>query len=274
MPELPEVETVKRSLEPLVKDKTISDVEIFYGGIIKYPQPEKFKEMICGRKIIDINRRGKYLLFNLEDNNTLVIHLRMTGQLTVCDRNTSMGKHTHLVFHISSEHDLRFTDIRKFGMIYLVSTGDWCRIIGLQNLGYEPLSKEFNLEAIEKLIVGSKGLIKHFLLKQSNIAGIGNIYADEILFSAGIHPKRNIQTLAQSEIENLYNAIKQKLEEGIKYRGTSFSDYVDGRGKKGGFQEKLYVYGRGGKPCLKCGALLEKSVIAGRGTVFCPKCQG
>jgi len=273
MPELPEVETIKRSLEPLVKDKIISDVEIYYDGIIKYPQPEKFKEMICGRKIIDINRRGKYLLFHLDDNNTLVIHLRMTGQLIVCDRDISFGKHTHLIFRISSRRDLRFTDIRKFGTVYLVPTSDWTRIKGLQNLGYEPLSKKFNFETLKNLITGRKRLLKVFLLDQSKIAGIGNIYADEILFSAGLHPKREIQMLTQSEITNLYNAITQKLEEGIKYRGTSFSDYVDGRGEKGSYQEKLHVYGRGGKPCLKCGALLEKSIIAGRGTVFCPKCQ-
>jgi formamidopyrimidine-DNA glycosylase len=273
MPELPEVETVKRSLEPLVKGKTIQGVEILYGGIIKTPYPSEFIETLTGRTITDLERRGKYLLFFLDNNTTLVIHLRMTGRLTVCPREKSRDKHTHLIFHISPEMDLRFTDQRKFGLIYLVPTGNWTCIKGLNEIGYEPLSQEFDLKTLTKLLEGKKGKIKSFLLDQSKIAGIGNIYADEILFAAGIHPEREINTLDPKEIEALYHCIREKLEEGILYRGTSFRDYVDGRGEKGGFQEKLSVYGREGEQCTRCESPLKRIIVAGRGTVFCPNCQ-
>lgn len=273
MPELPEVETVKRSLEPLVKGKIISGVEIIFEGIIKYPHPERFKEQLRGRKIMDLDRKGKYLLFFLDEDLTLIIHLRMTGQLMVCERNSPVAKYTHLIFQLSSGQDWRFTDVRKFGLVYLVPTGNWEKIKGLKNLGYEPLSEEFNLPVLKKLFAGRNGVVKVFLLDQTKIAGIGNIYADEILYEAGLHPRRNIGTLSEEEVRKLYVTIKSKLEEGIMYRGTSLKDYVDGRGEKGGFQERLKVYGRRGKSCYRCGTRLERIVVGGRGTVFCPQCQ-
>jgi formamidopyrimidine-DNA glycosylase len=274
MPELPEVETVKRSLTPYLKGKKIENVEMFFDGIIKYPTSASFRERIIGRTIIDLERRGKYLLFFLDEGLTLVIHLRMTGQLTVCSRNLPINKHTHLIFSLSSQQEWRFTDVRKFGLVYLVPTGDWKCIKGLKNLGYEPLAEEFTLQVLTKLLRGKKGKIKPFLLDQSKIAGIGNIYADEILFRAGLHPERTIKTLKTAEIKKLYQAIKLTLKEAVVYRGTSLRDYVDGRGEKGGFQERLKVYSRGGKLCYRCGTRLERIVVAGRGTVFCPCCQG
>lgn len=273
MPELPEVETVKRSLEPLVKGKEIEHVEVFCAKIIKNIEPAVFKEKVRGRMIMGVERRGKYLLFRLDQGLTLVIHLRMTGQLTVCDRDLPLGKHTHVLFHLSAGADMRFTDLRKFGLIYLVPTGCWEEIKGLHSLGYEPLSADFTLASLQQLLTGKKGKLKAFLLDQRWIAGIGNIYADEILFEAGLNPQRDVGTLKQEEIEKLYRAIKLKLAEGVKYRGTSLRDYVDGRGEKGGFQEKLMVYGHKGKPCPRCGTPLQRIVAAGRGTVFCPQCQ-
>ena len=274
MPELPEVETIRRSLEPLVQDTTIESVEINYNGIIKCPEPEIFARLLQNKKIKGIGRRGKYLLFTLSDNYTLIIHLRMTGRLTVAVPGAeSLAKHTHLVFSLSDGRELRFTDQRKFGLVYLVKTGDWSGIKGLCSLGPEPLEEGFTLAGFEEMAKKLKGGLKSFLLNQKRIAGIGNIYADEILFEAGLHPHRRLESLSRNEIGRLYRAIRRKLHEGVEYRGTSFRDYVDGKGEKGGFQERLQVYDRANEPCVRCGRRLVKTVIAGRGTVLCPHCQ-
>lgn len=273
MPELPEVETVKRSLAPFIEDQRIEFAEVFCKKIIKNMEPSVFQEKIAGRMIKEAARRGKYLLIHLDQGLTLVIHLRMTGQLIVCAPDLPLSKHTHVRFRLSSGQDWRFNDLRKFGLIYLTETGCWTGIKGLQELGDEPLSPEFTLESLQKLVAGKKGILKAFLLDQRRIAGIGNIYADEISFAAGLHPQRDLSTLREEEIARLYQAIRCKLAEGVQYRGTSLRDYVDGQGKKGGFQEKLQVYGRKGLPCLKCGIPLQRIVVAGRGTVFCPHCQ-
>lgn len=274
MPELPEVETIRRSLEPLVRDRVIESVEIHYGGIIKCPEPEIFARLLQNKTIRGIGRRGKYLLFTLSDNYTLIIHLRMTGRLTVAVPGAEpLAKHTHLVFSLSDGRELRFTDQRKFGLVYLVKTGDWSGIKGLCGLGPEPLEEGFTLAGLEEMAKKVKGGLKSFLLNQKRIAGIGNIYADEILFEAGLHPQRRLESLSRDEVGRLYRAIRRKLAEGIEYRGTSFRDYVDGKGEKGGFQEKLQVYDRANEPCVRCGRRLVRIVAAGRGTVFCPHCQ-
>lgn len=273
MPELPEVETVKRSLQPLVTGEIIRDVEVFYGGIIKKPGPPEFKRLLIDRTIENVKRRGKYLLFQLSGGFSLVVHLRMTGQLTVCRTGVDVAKHTHLVFHFAGGREMRFTDARKFGLIYLIPTGAWEQIGGLAALGPEPLEEEFSLSYLEGLVKRKKGKVKAFLLDQTGIAGIGNIYADEIMFAAGLHPQRQVGSLSPEEVGRLYRAIRRKLSEGIEFRGTSVRDYVDGRGEKGGFQNRLQVYDRGGESCLRCGTRLLKETIAGRGTVFCPQCQ-
>lgn len=273
MPELPEVETVKRTLEPLVVGEEIFQVRVYYSGIIKCPNAEEFTEYIKGRRIETVTRRGKYLLFSLSADWELIIHLRMTGRLTVNKGEDPLDKHTHLVFELSAGKELRFTDIRKFGMVYLVKSGCWERIHGLFTLGPEPLASEFTLKVLKDKLHGKKTRLKNFLLDQSQIAGIGNIYADEIMFAAGLLPQRKTEDLTDREIARLYSAIHLKLEEGIRHRGTSFRDYVDGKGEKGGFQEKLKVYGRSGQNC-SCGSALISIVAAGRTTVYCPKCQG
>lgn len=273
MPELPEVETVKRSLEPYLVGKKITGVDIYYGGIVKEPEPAVFRSLIQDKEIKSLGRRGKYLLLNLSEDLTLVIHLRMTGRLTVTDRAQPVDKHTHLIFRLSGEKELRFTDVRKFGLVYLVPTGCWSSIGGLFTLGTEPLEEEFTLACLHEKIQRKKTKLKSFLLDQREIAGIGNIYADEILFEAGLHPERPLETLSAEEIERLFFAIRSRLRAGVESRGTSFRDYVDGTGAKGNFQNELKVYGRGGEPCEKCGTQLVRSVVAGRGTVFCPRCQ-
>ncbi|MGI6145058.1 MAG: bifunctional DNA-formamidopyrimidine glycosylase/DNA-(apurinic or apyrimidinic site) lyase [Clostridia bacterium] len=273
MPELPEVETVRRSLFPYLKGVRIENVEILFAGIVKEPEPALFREKIKGRTVKEIKRRGKYLLFTLDEDLTLVIHLRMTGQLTICSKEFPLNKHTHLTFALSSGKELRFTDVRKFGLVYLVPTGKWEGIKGLFNLGFEPLAPDFTFDVFTEFITNKQGKLKPFLLDQSKIAGIGNIYADEILFEAGLHPQREIKTLTPREIKKLYFALRTILEESINCRGTTMHDFVDGHGKKGSFQERLQVYGRRGEACNRCGTRLQRIVVAGRGTVFCPHCQ-
>ena len=273
MPELPEVETIRRTLEPYLVGCRIENIEIYYGGIIKKPEPVVFIKQASGQIIRDIKRRGKYLLIQLGDEYTLVIHLRMTGQLTISDRNTAVAKHTHLIFRLDNGKELRFTDIRKFGMVYLIPAGEWHEAGGLAGLGPEPLNDEFTADCLCEIIKGKKGKLKAFLLDQTRIAGIGNIYADEIMFEAGLAPQRTIETLSRQEIGQLYAAIRAKLQEGIEYQGTSIRDYVNGLGEKGGFQHRLKVYDCAGQPCARCGTMLVKTTVCGRGTVFCPQCQ-
>lgn len=273
MPELPEVETVKESLQPYLIGQKIIKTKVHVGKLIKHPSENLFVEKIAGRTIVKIARRGKYLLFHLDQNLTLVIHLRMTGQLLFFTKKAEYSRHTHLVFHFDSQRELRFIDVRKFGLIYLVPTGNWEAIQGLKQLGVEPLSPDFTLDLFRELLAGRKGMLKPFLLNQKEIAGIGNLYADEILFRSGLHPKRKINTLDTEEIKELYGAIINTLKQAVLCRGTSFQNYVDGCGELGGFQAHLQVYGRGGKPCIYCQIPLQKIKVAGRGTVFCPCCQ-
>lgn len=273
MPELPEVETVRRTLEPLLAGKKITGVDVRYGGIIKNMEAGEFSRLLKNKTIAEIGRRGKYLLLELSDGYTIVIHLRMTGQLIFTQVAEPEAKHTHIIFHLPGKEQLRFVDIRKFGLLFLVKKGEWEQCGGLARLGPEPLSGAFTLQAWSALLAGQKGGLKAFLLNQAKVAGIGNIYADEILFEAGLHPQKRVETLESAEIAALHAAIVAKLSEGVACRGTSISDYVDGQGEKGGFQERLQVYDQKGRPCPRCGTLLVKAVIAGRGTVCCPYCQ-
>lgn len=272
MPELPEVETVRRSLEPLLIGRTIITAHIYYGGIIKKPTPTEFKEDIKGLKFEGLNRRGKYLLCELSGGKTLIIHLRMTGRLTVAAQDEPLAKHTHLVFDLDNSSELRFNDVRKFGLVYLVDKNHYEEAGGLATLGPEPLDQNFTVQELTRRLAGKKTNLKAFLLNQQQIAGLGNIYADEALFAAGLHPERKTYSLSQAEIERLYHSLRNTLQEGIEFRGTSFRDYVDGTGAKGGFQERLKVYGKAGQKC-DCGSLLLKKTVAGRTTVFCPQCQ-
>ncbi|MFY9175577.1 MAG: DNA-formamidopyrimidine glycosylase [Peptococcia bacterium] len=272
MPELPEVETVRRSLEPLLVGRKIIDTQIYYGGIIKKPTPEEFREEIKGRKFEKLNRRGKYLLAVLSGAKTLVVHLRMTGRLTVTEESKPLDKHTHLVFTLDNGCELRFNDVRKFGLIYLVDNNRYQEAGGLASLGPEPLEPDFTVEELSRRLESKNTKLKSFLLDQRQIAGLGNIYADEALFAAGLHPERRTGSLTQKEIEGLYQALRSVLQAGIELRGTTFRDYVDGTGAKGGFQDRLKVYGRAGQKC-DCGCILLKKTVAGRTTVFCPTCQ-
>ncbi len=272
MPELPEVETVRKTLQEFLPGLTIEHVRVSLPRIIKYPEVEEFVHVIKGRSFREICRRGKYLLVRLSGNYSLVIHLRMTGQLRYANPDDAMPKHTHVIFELSDGKELRYTDMRQFGTMYLAPDQDIEQVSGMHKLGWEPL-EDFPLEGFRELLSRRSTKIKNLLLDQRLVAGIGNIYADESLFAAGVHPERAANTLKSEEVECLHAELIKILQKGVAMRGTSFSDYVDGLGKSGEFQHQLNVYGREGEPCKLCGAMIVRRKIAGRSAHICPWCQ-
>ncbi len=273
MPELPEVETIKRGLQKRVVGKTIAQVEILDPISIGFPSPEQFATALEKRLFTEVRRRGKYLIISLDSDKKLIAHLKMTGQLVCLEKDVPREKHTYLIFHFTDGSQLRLNDARQFARLYLVSSLEDPVISGLSNLGPEPLEDDFTLERFKKLLNKRKGQIKPLLLNQSFIAGIGNIYANEILFRARILPDRKANSLSEGEIEELFKAIRETLAEGIKHRGTTIANYVDADGEEGKFQNYLKVYGRSGKPCYKCQGTIKHAIIGGRSSFFCPNCQ-
>ena len=273
MPELPEVETIVKGLSELITGNVINNIIIREPKIIAFPDAKDFKKSLCGKTIKAINRRGKYILIRIEDDKTLVIHLRMTGKLLVKPHELQYDTHTHIIFELSNKMDIRFHNVRKFGRMYLIENGAYQNAGGLAKLGPEPLSNKFTLDKFKGLFKSRSANIKSLLLNQSFIAGMGNIYTDEALFIAGISHDRNADTLTDSEKEKLYRSIRKVLKNGIKYGGTSFSDYLNAIGEKGDFQKELKVYQQTGEKCPECGETIEKKRVAGRGTHYCPNCQ-
>lgn len=275
MPELPEVETVVKGLRPIVEDKIITDVEIRVEDLIGYPEDniDKFKEELIGSSICAVDRRGKYIIFELDIDKNMIIHLRMTGKLLVSEVEKYRDKHTHVIFSLDDGQEIRFNNVRKFGRIYLIDPDHPEQAGGFAELGPEPLSEDLSLEKFKKLFENRRGIIKSLLMNQKFIAGIGNIYADEILFLSGIRPDRTADTLTDMEKEKIYFNMRDILKKGILYGGTTFSDYVNAFGQEGSFQVELRVYQKEGEECFKCGAPIEKTKIGGRSTYYCPKCQ-
>lgn len=270
MPELPEVENVKKTLAPHIVNKEITGVEIYVERLIKYPEVKNFVTKIVGLKIKDLQRRGKYLLFKLSDDKLLVIHLRMTGALIYSDAD-EMPKYTRVRFQLS-KGNLWYTDVRTLGTIHLLDKGENI-IKGLANLGPEPLENDLTLDYLKSTLKEKHASIKGVLLDQAVIAGLGNIYVDEALFIAGILPSKKASEVKSKKVEKLYDAIIKVIAQGIENRGTSFRDYKDGDGNKGGNQEHLLAYGRKDQPCYTCGSLMKYVKVVGRGTCYCPKCQ-
>lgn len=274
MPELPEVETVRRSLVPVILDKPIESVDVYYERILQHITVQEFREQTIGRRILDLTRRGKYLIFQFENHLDLVAHLRMTGRLIYySDAGIAKAKHTSAVFSFGSGGELRFEDVRKFGTLDLVPSGEYEQIKGLHSLGVEPLSEAFSMEHLQDLIENRSTKIKGLLLDQTKIAGLGNIYADESLFMAKIHPERPASSLGREEVKRLHQAIKEVLQDAILGQGTTLRDYRTGYGREGSFQNKLQIYGKKGEKCPRCGVDLEYKKVAGRTSHFCPGCQ-
>lgn len=264
MPELPEVENVIRSLVNKVSGKKIASVEIITPSII-YKRTD-FIDLVKDKTIVTLERRGKYIIIRLDKGN-LLIHLRMTGKLLF---NGEIGKHTHLRIDFTNGDYLIYNDVRKFGRINYLSN-DELNIYLKTKVGLEPGLME--LEAFKTKLMIKRGPLKKILLDQTIIAGIGNIYADEILFASGIHPLTETSKLKDEDYSILYDNIRGILEKAILAGGSTIRDYVNGDGTAGGYQDAHQVYGRGGKECIGCGCTLEKIKVAGRTTVYCPICQ-
>lgn len=274
MPELPEVETVRRSLLPVVLNKPIEAVEVPYERIVQQMEIATFQEQLLGQGFLDLSRRGKYLIFSLERGLELVAHLRMTGKLIYySDSGIPQAKHTSAIFNFGSQGELRFEDVRKFGTLDLVREGEYTQIKGLDTLGVEPLSQDFTWQFLEDAVKNRSAKIKGFLLDQRHIAGLGNIYVDESLFMAQIHPERTAQSLKRAEIKRLHQAIQEVLTEAILGQGTTLRDYRTGYGREGSFQNRLQIYGKKGEKCPRCGVDLEHKKVAGRTSHYCPACQ-
>ena len=275
MPELPEVETVCRSLGTMLIGRKIIDATVGMSKLIKIPAGDSvgFIAGITQATITAIDRRGKYILIRLDNGMILVVHLRMTGKLLYLDKSQPVGKHSHVIMILDNGYDVRFDDVRQFGALYLVKEDELLQIGGLATLGLEPLVAEFTLQTFLAVIKGKKQKTKVFLLDQRFVAGIGNIYADEILFQAHIHPLDTLDSLSQEDCANLWYAIKDRLNEGVAHGGSSIKDYVDALGQAGDFQNFHKAYGRFGKPCIECGTTIEKLKVAGRSTGYCPNCQ-
>ncbi|MER3437663.1 MAG: formamidopyrimidine-DNA glycosylase [Chloroflexota bacterium] len=274
MPELPEVETIRRTLEPAITGRIITGLRTgSFPGVLGSTPAEVVAREISGRTITSVQRRGKFLVIHLNGDLAFVVHLRMTGRLVLRDRLAPPERFEHLAIELDIGLDVRFADQRKFGRVLLLDRAGLGQLEC--QLGAEPLDPEFTAGKFADLLRGRQGKIKSVLLDQRLIAGIGNIYADEALFRAGIHPERRASSLFQDEVERLHGAIQSVLREGLVNRGTTFSSYRDGWGEPGTNQANLGVYGRGrrGEPCPCCGASLRCVVVSGRSSHFCPHCQ-
>ncbi len=268
MPELPEVETVRRSLQPLLPGRTITGVEVA-SPVVTLPDSRLFSSL-RGVAFGQIDRRGKYLLFRLSDGRTLTVHLRMTGQLLWRQPEQPRDKHTHVVLQCE-DMELRFVDVRRFGRLWLTPESE---ISGLCTLGKEPIDATFDHCYLERALSRHpRANLKGAILDQTVVAGLGNIYADESLFAAGLHPLRKVASLTQGEICALAQAMTEVLQRAIAHRGTSFRDYVDAAGEKGDNQQWLQIFLREGQPCLRCGATVERIKVVGRSSYYCPCCQ-
>jgi formamidopyrimidine-DNA glycosylase len=269
MPELPEVETIKNELAPHVVGRRIVKVELPWEGVVREPTAVELCARLTGRRITGLSRRGKYLFFDLEDAGKLVIHLKMSGALLLKPAGADGEKYIRAILYLDNGTAVFFRDPRKFGRMWLVAG---CGGITAK-LGPEPLEPGFTVAVLAERLGHRAAPIKAVLLDQGRIAGIGNMYADEALFTARLHPERRTNSLSPDELSRLYRAIRSVLEAGIKNKGASIVNYCRPDGKQGTAHLEFRVAHRGGKPCPVCGTHIERIVVRGRGSYFCPQCQ-
>ncbi|SHH69534.1 DNA-formamidopyrimidine glycosylase [Virgibacillus chiguensis] len=273
MPELPEVETIRKTLKRFVINRTIDQIDIYWPKIIKQPDDMmQFQSEIIGQKILDIHRKGKFLLFELNDY-ILVSHLRMEGKYSVHQEGEPVKKHTHIIFRFSTGEELRYNDVRKFGTMHLFHRGEEMNQKPLCLLGPDPFDDAFTVEYFIEKLKKTKRVIKSALLDQTIVAGLGNIYVDETLFKARIHPLIPANKLTQKEIKEVRKQAIATLEEAVLQGGTTIRSYVNSQGEMGMFQQKLYVYGQENQACKTCGNTIAKLKVGGRGTHICTSCQ-
>ena len=270
MPELPEVETIRRDLAARVVGRRFTAVEVMPGAekVVALPSPAEFVRALPGLRIEGIERRGKYLLLPLSDGRHLIVHLRMTGALILRPTGAPAEGYLRVRLSLDDKTELRYTDLRKLGMMWLVD--DPALVVG----GLGPDALEALLpETLRSLLDGRKAPVKMVLMDQRRLAGLGNIYADEALFVAGVRPQRPAGSLTGAQVKRLHRAVGEVLREAMGHRGTSFRDYVDGEGKEGEHQLHVKVYRRSGEPCYVCGVPIERIKLGGRSSHFCPRCQ-
>lgn len=273
VPELPEVETVKRTLSELIINETIDHVNVTWPKMIKHPDDVKqFIHLLEGQTFRSISRRGKFLVFYLDDY-ALVSHLRMEGRYGVFHTTDEEHPHTHVRFIFKSGRVLRYGDVRKFGTMHLFPIGQELKSLPLAQLGPEPLTPEFTVDVLKQRLQRTSRALKAALLDQYILVGLGNIYVDEALFEARIHPEKQANLLTDEELAKLFNAIVKTLNDAVELGGSSIKSYVNGQGEMGMFQQKLHVYGRKGQDCHTCGGEIQRTVVGGRGTHTCPNCQ-
>jgi formamidopyrimidine-DNA glycosylase len=270
MPELPEVETTRRGIEPHVRGQRIERLVVRQPRL-RWPIPEDLGELLSGRTIERVERRGKYLLVPFA-HGTLLMHLGMSGSLRIIARGQAVGKHDHVDIELSSGQALRFTDPRRFGAM-LWHSGEVSAHPLLTELGPEPLTEEFTGDYLFERSRGRSAPVKAFLMDSHIVVGVGNIYANEALFSARIHPERAAGRISRARYAVLAEEVKRVLARSIKQGGTTLRDFVGGDGNPGYFRQQLNVYGRGGEACCVCSKSLKEIRLGQRSTVFCPQCQ-
>ena len=273
MPELPEIETIKNVVEPQIQGLTIENVLVSRPEVIVHPTADEFCENVTGRTISSMARRGKFLIVNLDNQSRIILHLRMTGCLLVTSSDYQLEKHTHIIMQLSNGMELRFSDTRRFGRFWLIRNDEKDTYSGIEKLGLEPLSAECNSEYLQSRLEKRKKAIKKCLLDQSVIAGIGNIYSDEILYRARINPSAPANGLSVSEWERLAIEIADCLHYFIDKNSISQEDYLITKGQDYRNTPFLQVYGHADEPCPNCGNTLCRTVIGGRSSVYCPACQ-
>lgn len=273
MPELPEVETVRRVLEPQLTGRKIAEVQLATPQVIAFPTPECFRENVRGKIITGMERRGKFLQMILESGERIVVHFRMTGCLLLSDADYPAENHTHVVFLLNNGQVLRYSDQRRFGRFWLLADLSESAVAGMDRLGSEPFDERLTAAYLKERLGGRRISIKEGLLDQSVIAGIGNIYSDEILFACQIYPGQAANTLTAAQWRQLAAQIPKTMEYYIETNAISPEDYLKGKGKDYRNTPYLKVYGQSKKPCPRCGTTLTRTVIGGRSSVYCVKCQ-
>lgn len=276
MPELPEVETVRRDLEPFLRGRVVRAVSVTRDRAVRRQPHSDFVASLRGQRCTGVRRHGKFLIVDL-NAGALIVHLRMSGQLRVARPADEMAKHTHVVIDLDNGSQLRFVDPRTFGEMFVDNLDGDGRPLALRALGPDAINDNVTPGAFHALLLGARttSTVKAALLDQNALAGVGNLYADEALFAALVHPGRRAASITRAEAAAIRTELRRILAAAIKARGSSFQDegYVDAYGNPGGFALRHKVYGRGGQACPRCGTAIEKTVVAQRGTHFCPSCQ-
>jgi formamidopyrimidine-DNA glycosylase len=278
--ELPEVEVMRRDLEKDVVGRKIAAAEVRPSRnamrvIRRHARRKEFTDRVVGRRITKAERRGKYVLLQLDNGEVLVVHFGMSGRFVRANKRQALPPHTHVVITFQQGGDLRFVDPRTFGEMFVASTNELGKVKELQHIAIDPLDHMFTWQTFGSLLAQRASKLKPLLMDQKFMSGVGNIYSDEVLFAAGLRHDRMSDSLSSQEVRRLYRALQEVLQEAIRYRGTTLDDdaYLDLFGKPGEFQAELKVYGRDGRPCRRCRTPIQAVKSSGRSSYFCPQCQ-